>query len=278
MRIGLVDRGERTGWAIERGDEAALLPYETFTELAAAWAAGELGRDTEPCAPAWSPEPLLRPRKILGVGFNYLDHAAETGSSPPSHPVLFGKLPEVVVGDGAAIRIDAGTTSFADWEAELAVILGRRAHSVPIEAALDHVLGYTAANDVSARDIQAADEQWFRAKNLPTFCPLGPRIVTAEEVGDPQGLAIGSRVNGEPMQEASTADMRFGVAELLSFCSRHFVLEPGDVLLTGTPAGIGMSRNPQRRLADGDVVEVEIERIGILRNPVEEVDPVVVSV
>jgi 5-carboxymethyl-2-hydroxymuconate isomerase len=136
--------------------------------------------------------------------------------------------------------------------------------------ALDHVFGYTVANDVSARDLQFADGQWVRAKSLDTFCPLGPVIVTAEEIPDPQRLALRTRVNGETVQSSSTSEMVFGVAELLSFCSHSFVLEPGDVLLTGTPWGCGEFMSPVRSLQAGDTVEVEVEQIGVLRNPVVE--------
>jgi 5-carboxymethyl-2-hydroxymuconate isomerase len=159
-------------------------------------------------------------------------------------------------------------TAQADWEVELAAVIGATARKVPAERALEHVFGYTIANDVSARDVQFADSQWVRGKSLDTFCPLGPAVVTADEVGDPQALALRTRVNGEPVQDSSTAEMLFGVAELIAFCSRSFTLRPGDVLLTGTPWGCGAFMDPPRFLAPGDVLETEIERLGTLVNPV----------
>jgi 5-carboxymethyl-2-hydroxymuconate isomerase len=167
------------------------------------------------------------------------------------------------------VKIDMGLTRQVDWEVELAVVIGRRARRVPAERALDHVFGYTVANDVSARDLQFSDGQWLRGKSLDTFCPLGPVVVTADEVGDPQRLGLRCRVNGATVQESSTAEMLFGVAELVAFCSRAFTLEPGDVLLTGTPWGCGAFMDPPRFLAPGDVLETEVEGIGTLRNPVE---------
>lgn len=268
MRLGRAHCGDFVGWAVV-DSAAAALPFETVAQLHD-WIEGGAVAPSTRAAIELPSEPLLRPGKILGVGFNYEDHAAEAGSSPPAHPVLFAKLPACVVGHETTIQVDRSLTAFADWEVELAVVVGRPMCRVPADQALDHVLGYTVANDVSARDIQEADGQWFRAKNLATFCPLGPWIMTADAIGDPQALTLTARLNGETVQRASTAEMRFSVADLLSFCSHHFVLEPGDVLLTGTPAGVGMSRQPPRRLCHGDVIEVEVEEIGVLRNFVEE--------
>jgi 2-keto-4-pentenoate hydratase/2-oxohepta-3-ene-1,7-dioic acid hydratase in catechol pathway len=171
-----------------------------------------------------------------------------------------------VTGPGAEIRWDPELTSQVDYEAELAVIIGRRARNVAVSDALDHVLGYTCLNDVSARDLQFGDGQWTRGKSLDTFCPMGPALVTADEVGDPGDLAIRCTVNGEPVQDARTSAMYFGVAEIISFCSTSFTLEPGDVIATGTPGGVGVFRDPPRFLADGDRIVVEIERIGRLEN------------
>jgi 2-keto-4-pentenoate hydratase/2-oxohepta-3-ene-1,7-dioic acid hydratase in catechol pathway len=171
-----------------------------------------------------------------------------------------------VVGPGAEIRWDAGLTSQVDYEAELAVVIGRVARSVSEDRALDHVAGYTCLNDVSARDLQFADGQWSRGKSLDTFCPMGPALVTPDEVGDPQDLAICCTVGNERLQEGHTSQMYFSVAQIISHCSRAFTLEPGDVIATGTPAGVGVFRDPPRFLAAGDVVTVEIERIGRLQN------------
>jgi 5-carboxymethyl-2-hydroxymuconate isomerase len=175
-----------------------------------------------------------------------------------------------VIGTDAEIRLPLDVTERVDWEVELAAVIGKRARNVAVEDALDHVYGYTVANDVSARDLQFSDGQWVRAKSLDTFCPLGPVLVTADEIPDPQALRLVCRVNGEVVQDATTDLMVFGVAELISFCSHSFTLEPGDVLLTGTPWGCGEFMDPRRSLAPGDVVECEIDGIGVLRNPVVE--------
>jgi 2-keto-4-pentenoate hydratase/2-oxohepta-3-ene-1,7-dioic acid hydratase in catechol pathway len=157
-------------------------------------------------------------------------------------------------------------TAEVDYEAELAVVIGRRARNVPIDEALDHVLGYSCLNDVSARDLQVSDGQWTRAKSLDTFCPMGPWVVTADAIPDPRALRVQCRVNGEARQDTTTGELVHGVAELISYCSQSFTLEPGDVIATGTPGGVGAFRDPPVFLADGDTVEVEIERVGILTN------------
>jgi 2-keto-4-pentenoate hydratase/2-oxohepta-3-ene-1,7-dioic acid hydratase in catechol pathway len=210
--------------------------------------------------------PVPRPGKIVAVGVNYRSHAAEQNREPPDHPVLFAKLTTSVIGPGATISWDPQLTQAVDYEAELAVVIGRTCRRVEPAQALEFVLGYTCLNDVSARDLQYADRQFVRAKSLDTFCPMGPWLVTPDELGDPQALQIRSLVNGEVRQDASTADMLFGVAELISFCSRAFTLEPGDVLTTGTPAGVGWFREPRQMLHDGDEVAIEIEGIGRLTN------------
>lgn len=215
--------------------------------------------------------PVPRPGKIVAIGINYRSHAAEQNTQPPSSPVIFAKFATALVGHGSDITWDPGLTQAVDFEAELAVVIGRRARSVGEDDALDHVLGYTCLNDVSARDLQYADRQFVRAKSLDTFGPMGPTLVTADEVGDPGSLAIRCLVNGEVMQSSWTSDMVFGVAQLVAFCSRSFTLEPGDVIATGTPAGVGWFREPRRMLHDGDEVVVEIERVGRLVNRCREV-------
>ena len=197
------------------------------------------------------------PTKVIGVGRNYADHAAERGVEVPAEPVIFLKPATSVVGPGAAVVIPPDSEE-VHHEAELAVVVGRVARRVAAEDAAAYILGYTAANDVTARDLQRRDGQWGRAKGFDTFCPLGPAIETEL---DPTGLSISCRVNDEIRQQGNTADMVFGVAELLAFISRVMTLLPGDVILTGTPAGIGPVR-------PGDRMEVEIERIGVLGNPV----------
>jgi 2-keto-4-pentenoate hydratase/2-oxohepta-3-ene-1,7-dioic acid hydratase in catechol pathway len=210
--------------------------------------------------------PVPHPGKIVAIGRNYREHATEEGVEPPAAPLIFAKWPTAVVGTGAEIRWDPALTGQVDYEAELAVVIGRRARRVDPADALDHVFGYTCLNDVSARDIQFGDGQWVRGKSLDTFCPMGPVLVTADEIGDPQDLAISCTVGDERLQEARTSAMYFGIAEIISYCSRSFTLEPGDVIATGTPGGVGVFRDPPRFLADGDRVVVEIERIGRLEN------------
>lgn len=215
---------------------------------------------------------VARPGKVVAIGLNYLDHVRETGMEPPSHPLVFAKFPSSVVGHEDDIVVDRALTERVDWEVELAAIIGRPATRVPDRQALDHVFGYTVGNDVSARDVQFADVQWVRGKSFDTFCPLGPAVVTADEIGDPQALGLRTRVNGEVVQDSNTSEMVFNVAELVSFCSRSFTLEPGDVILTGTPWGCGEFMSPRRSLQDGDVVECEIDGIGVLRNRVQDVE------
>jgi 2,4-didehydro-3-deoxy-L-rhamnonate hydrolase len=210
--------------------------------------------------------PLRRPGKIIAVGRNYAEHAAEEGAATPADPILFTKFSTAVIGHGADIVWRAEDSTQVDWEAELAVVIGRPARDVSAARALDHVFGYTCLDDVSARDLQFGDGQWVRGKSLDTFCPIGPWIVTADEIPDPGHLRIRCIVNGEVVQDADTSRMIHGVADLIAFCSRYMTLEPGDVIATGTPAGVGAFRDPPRFLADGDVVEVEIERIGRLAN------------
>lgn len=212
--------------------------------------------------------PIRDPGKIVAVGLNYRDHAAEGRLEVPAEPLVFAKFPSSIVGPGDEIRWDRGLTDAVDYEAELAVVIGRRARDVPVASALEHVFGYTCLNDVSARDLQFRDGQWVRSKSLDTFCPLGPWIVTADEIPDPQALVISCVLSGEVVQEASTGDMLFSVAELISRLSASFTLEPGDIVATGTPPGVGWFREPRRLLREGDEVVVSIDMIGELRNPV----------
>jgi 2-keto-4-pentenoate hydratase/2-oxohepta-3-ene-1,7-dioic acid hydratase in catechol pathway len=210
--------------------------------------------------------PVGRPGKIIAVGRNYREHAAEEGLDAPSDPILFAKFPSALAGHGAPIVWRAADTGQVDYEAELAVVIGRTARDVPAERALDHVLGYTCLNDVSARDLQFGDGQWVRGKSLDTFCPMGPCIVTGDEIPDPGALAVRCLVNGEVVQDASTREMVHSVPALIAFCSRFMTLEPGDVIATGTPGGVGVFREPPRFLGDGDEVTVEIDGIGRLTN------------
>jgi 2-keto-4-pentenoate hydratase/2-oxohepta-3-ene-1,7-dioic acid hydratase in catechol pathway len=215
----------------------------------------------------------VTPGKVLAVGQNYLDHIREQGVEPPGMPVLFPKFPTSVIGPGEEIRWTAGLTEQVDYEAELAVVIGRRATRVGVETAMEHVFGYTGANDVSARDLQFGDGQWTRGKGLDRFLPLGPAVVEAGEVPDPGDVAVRCRVNGDPVQDSSTREMVFSVAEIIAFVSEGITLEPGDVLLTGTPNGVGYFREPQLFLSPGDTVDVEIGDFGVLSNPVGEPYP-----
>jgi 2-keto-4-pentenoate hydratase/2-oxohepta-3-ene-1,7-dioic acid hydratase in catechol pathway len=210
--------------------------------------------------------PVPRPGKVVAIGRNYRAHADEEGAEPPASPLIFAKWPSSVVGPGAEILWDPVLTAQVDYEAELAVVIGRAARHVTVDEALDYVAGYTCLNDVSARDLQFGDGQWVRGKSLDTFCPMGPALVTADEIGDPQDLAICCMVGSERVQEANTSQMYFSVAQIISHCSEAFTLEPGDVMATGTPSGVGAFRDPPRFLTAGDVVTVEIERIGRLEN------------
>ena len=205
--------------------------------------------------------------KIVAVGLNYVDHAREVELALPERPLLFAKWPNAVIGDGETIVIPPGVEE-VDYEAELAAVIGARVKGVSMENALEAVEGYTCLNDVSARVIQFADGQWTRAKSIDTFCPIGPRVVPSSEVGDPQSLRIACRVNGETVQDSTTANMVFSVAELISFISETITLEPGDIVATGTPPGVAFGRPDPRYLKDGDVVEVDIERVGVLTNRV----------
>jgi 2-keto-4-pentenoate hydratase/2-oxohepta-3-ene-1,7-dioic acid hydratase in catechol pathway len=262
----LVELGAALGEPLSSIDELVAAGPDAWAAADAAVAAhdGDLGPPDEVAlGPA-----LLRPSKIVCVGLNYVDHAAEVRLAPPEEPLLFAKLPSTVAAHRQPIEWPAGLTEKVDWEGELAIVVGGRLRQATPEAAIDAVFGYTVANDVTARDLQFGDGQWTRGKGLDGFCPLGPVVVTPDEIGDPQALELTTRLNGEVVQQSSTAAMIFPVAEVLAFCSQAFTLLPGDVVLTGTPAGVGVSRTPSLYLAAGDRIEVEIEGIGTLRNPV----------
>jgi 2-keto-4-pentenoate hydratase/2-oxohepta-3-ene-1,7-dioic acid hydratase in catechol pathway len=207
------------------------------------------------------------PMKILCTGLNYLSHIRETGREPPAEPLLFGKFANTLIGPGEAIVLPP-EAAHVDAEAELAVEIGRPGRRIAEDDALDFVAGYRCANDVSARNLQFTDKQWTRAKGFDTLCPLGDQLVPLSELGDGSGLRVQQRLNGDLLQDGNTAELVFGVRQLVAFASSAFTLEPGDLILTGTPPGLGYLREPPRPLRPGDVVEVEIDGIGILRNPV----------
>ncbi len=210
--------------------------------------------------------PLPRPGKIICVGLNYLDHVKEVNAQAPDHPVLFSKWDNALAGPEDTIIID-GTSQKVDYEAELAFVVSKTAYNVPEDRAMDYVAGYLCANDVSARDLQFADTQWVRGKSLNGYCPLGPFIATKDEIPDPHNLRIVCRLNGNTMQDSNTTQLIYKIPALVAYISKGLTLQPGDVVLTGTPPGVGMGRNPQLWIQPGDVCEIEIEGLGVLRNP-----------
>lgn len=265
-----VDGGETRIGALE-GEEIRPLGNsgESMIEFIERGGSPEPGEDVVALPEARLHAPVPNPQKVIGIGLNYEDHAAETGAAIPEKPIVFAKYPNTIVGPGEAIRIPR-ITQQADYEAELAVVIGRAARNVPEDEALEYVFGYTNANDVSSRDLQFSEGgQWTRSKSIDTFCPIGPYIATRDEVPDPQSLSVKCVLNGEVVQDGNTSKMIFSVAELVSFLSQAMTLVPGDVIVTGTPPGVGMARDPQLWLKDGDEVSIEIEGLGTLTNPVE---------
>src|SRR5687767_1710229 len=222
-----------------------------------------------PASDAYWFAPVPRPGKLICIGLNYRDHAAESKMAIPEKPVVFSKFSSAVIAPGEPVVLPA-TSKQVDYEAELAVVIGRRAKNVPATRAYDYVLGYTAFNDVSARDFQFADGQWQRGKSCDTFAPMGQTIVTTDVVPDPQKLWIKLTLNGQTMQDSNTDQMIFGIARLIEFLSETITLEPGDVIATGTPSGVGFARNPPVFLKPGDEMEVNIEVVGGINNPVVE--------
>ena len=211
--------------------------------------------------------PIDRPGKIICVGLNYRDHAEEQGVDLPTAPLLFAKWNNTLIGPGEPIVIPPIVTK-TDYEAELGVVVGSQVSRVSAENALEAVAGYICVNDVSARDLQFADGQWSRGKSPDTYCPVGPHLVPREEISDPQNLAIRATLNGETMQDSTTANMVFGVAEIIAYVTQTITLEPGDLIATGTPAGVGAFRDPKVFMQPGDEITIEIEGLGSLTNPV----------
>lgn len=249
MRFVRVSRPDGPAYGVLRDDHVVLVQGHPFAPF-------QLTDRIAPLDKVQLLAPVL-PSKILCVGRNYADHAAELGNDVPAEPLIFSKPSTAVVGPGDDIRLPA-LSADVHHEAELAVVIGRWSRRVPVENALESVLGYTCANDVTARDLQRRDGQWTRAKGFDTFCPLGPWIDTDADPTD--GLTVRCTVNGTLRQDGTTADLVFGVAQLVAYCSAFATLLPGDVLLTGTPAGVGP-------LADGDTVTIDIEGLGELTNP-----------
>jgi 2-keto-4-pentenoate hydratase/2-oxohepta-3-ene-1,7-dioic acid hydratase in catechol pathway len=247
------------------GGEPALAALRSAVRSAAA--GGQPG-DVDPSRLI---SPVPRPGKVVAIGLNYRDHAEELGVEIPAVPLMFAKFPTAVIGDGDTVEWDPRLSDFVDLEVELAIVIGRTTRRVSEAEAPRHILGYTCLNDVTARDLQFADGQFVRSKSLDTFCPVGPAVVTAEELTDPGNLAVRSYRNGEVMQDSNTSNLIFSVPALVAFCSQAFTLEPGDIIATGTPGGIGYFRDPQISMHDGDVMAVEIEGIGRLTNPCHEI-------
>ena len=210
--------------------------------------------------------PISDPSKIIGVGLNYRDHAEESESTPPEEPVLFAKFSSALIGPDGPVRWDPALTSEVDSEAELCVVIGTRARQVNKADARSYIAGYAPGNDVSARDIQFSDEQWVRGKSLDSFASIGPEIVTPDEITDPHDLDIWAELNGERLQDSNTRNLIHDIDDLISFCSRAFTLYPGDIIYTGTPAGVGIFREPPALMSDGDTITVGIEDLGELTN------------
>jgi 2-keto-4-pentenoate hydratase/2-oxohepta-3-ene-1,7-dioic acid hydratase in catechol pathway len=235
----------------------------------AATVAGRADAVKVPVASAKLLAPIPDPPKIVCVGLNYRDHAAESGAPIPRDPVLFSKYATAIIGPGESIVLPKESQE-VDYEAELVIVIGKKGRHLSKEAAIGHIAGYTIGHDVSARDWQLKKDgkQWMVGKTFDTFAPLGPELVTPDEVGDPHKLGIKLRLNGNMMQNSTTEQMIFSAGELVAYLSIVFTLQPGDVIYTGTPPGVGAARKPPVFLKGGDVVEVEIDRLGVLRNPV----------
>ena len=216
--------------------------------------------------------PIARPGKIICVGLNYHDHCREQSVEPPLYPMLFSKFANAVAHPGMPVTRPRATEKL-DLECELAVVIGRRASGIAPAEAASVIFGYTVLNDVTMRDLQKEDRQWLRAKGSDGFAPMGPAVITADEIGDPQALRMRSSVNGETWQDSTTAEMVFDVATIVAFASRTITLEPGDVIATGTPAGVGHYQSPPRYLSGGDVMRCEIDGIGAIENPVVDEEP-----
>ncbi|HXV43872.1 MAG TPA: fumarylacetoacetate hydrolase family protein [Anaerolineae bacterium] len=277
-RLGLVRENEVID--LTRASQGHL-PTDMLTFLQQGQAALEMAQDIEQSAAADLPlaevkllAPITNPSKVVAIGLNYMDHCREQKVEPPKAPIIFAKFPSSIIGPGEAIRWNPALTKQVDYEAELAVVMGRTARNVAEAEALDYVAGYTICHDVSARDLQLGDGQWIRGKSLDTFCPLGPYLVTRDEIPNPHNLAIRCTVNDAVLQNSNTAEMIFRIPYLIAYISRAFTLLPGDVITTGTPDGVGIFRSPKIFLKGGDVVTVEIEGLGQLINPCLEEQPV----
>ncbi len=260
VRPGMLDGNE----IVVLKDSAGAFPFASV----------QPGGERFPLGSAALRAPLVPHKNVFCVGRNYLEHAKEGARASgrelklPDVPTFFTKAPTAVADPGATLTFSRSISSEYDWEGELGVVMGARCRDVPEREAMSCVFGYTCLNDITARDLQRAHIQWFKGKSLDASCPIGPWIVSADEIGDPQTLRIELRVNGVQKQSASTASMIFSVARIVAELSKGMTLEPGDIIATGTPEGVGFARTPPEFFTDGDVVEVEIERIGVLRNTI----------
>ncbi len=266
--IRFLDCQARPRWGLAHDDRTARPLAADFSGPGFGLPDPGTAGEPEPITRLLPPVPVLPPPNVFGIGLNYRQHAAETGAAVPDHPLVFIKASTAVIGPGDPIVLPLSAPGEVDFEAELAVVIGRTARRVPESAANEYILGYTCANDVSARDCQKRlDGQWARAKSFDTFCPLGPCLVSPHEF-DPANADIICVRNGQTMQSGNTADMIFSAAKLVSYLSCQFTLLPGTVICTGTPPGVGMARKPPVFLRAGDEVEVRIAGIGSLVNPV----------
>jgi 2-keto-4-pentenoate hydratase/2-oxohepta-3-ene-1,7-dioic acid hydratase in catechol pathway len=273
VSFSLADGRIRPGSLLEDGSLIADLSAAGYADTLAVIAAGI----TEPEAGIAYPSyplnevrlhaPILNPPRIFAIGLNYRDHAIESGMEIPATPVVFFKLPTAIVGPGEPIVLPVNSTQ-PDYEAEFAFVIGRGGYRLAAEEWRNHVYGYTIVNDVSARDVQFASTQWSLSKCFPTFCPLGPAIVTADEIADPHQLQIVLTIDGEQLQNSNTRELVFKIPELIEYLSSITPLLPGDIVSTGTPPGVGLGRNPKRWLRPGETVTVAVEGLGLLTNPV----------
>lgn len=272
--------GPRTGLVIK--DDTALVDVNTLGTALEIAASPTLRKRAASLAKTQPAQPIRRlqlaapvaPRNIIAIGLNYADHVAESGSKIPNKPVVFAKLGNTLAAPGATISWRKDVTEKMDWEAELGVVIGKKCHRASEAAALKFACGYVCANDLSARNLQRGDDanQWVIGKSLDGACPIGPWLVTSDEIKDPQTLDISCVLNGQTMQSSNTRHMIFSVARLVSHLSQTITLMPGDLIVTGTPPGVGMGRNPQVWLKNGDVVEVVIEKIGSLKNKMRVIE------
>ncbi|HUY93748.1 MAG TPA: fumarylacetoacetate hydrolase family protein [Terracidiphilus sp.] len=263
----------RPGFLTPDGTHVTDMTYAQFFHSSSLIEVGHTGQYVDQSFPRFPLDrvklhaPLIRPPRVFAIGLNYRDHARESGMEIPKVPVVFFKLSTSVIGPGEPIVLPCNSTQ-PDYEAEFAFVIGRAGFRIPATAWRDHVYGYTIVNDVSARDVQFATSQWNLSKSFPTFCPLGPAIVTADEIEDPHNLDISLSIDGETLQHSNTRELVFKIPELIEYISSITPLLPGDIVSTGTPPGVGLGRTPRRWLKPGETVTITIEGIGSLTNPV----------